>query len=166
MPTATTRDNDPVTPAADEAAALAALERFLAAHPCEVLELRLGPPSGAASDAAALPPAAVAALRRVVAHLARGRAVMPVGLPTLLTTQQAADVLGVSRPYLVNQLLESGVIPFTHTGSQRRVALPDVLAYRQRRDAERRAALAAMTHEAEALGLYEQEAATQVGPGG
>jgi excisionase family DNA binding protein len=165
MPTATTRDNDPVTPTTDEGAALAALARFLTAHPHEAIELRLASPGGRAGDAAILPPAAVAALRRAVAHLARGRAVMPVGLPTLLTTQQAADLLGVSRPHLVNQLLEPGVIPFTRTGNQRRVALADALAYRQRRDDERHEALVAMTREAETLGLYEREAATRAGSG-
>jgi excisionase family DNA binding protein len=164
MPTTTTRDNDPVTPTADEAAALAALARFLADHGPDTIEIRPSR-SDESSGAATLPPAAVAALRRVVAHLARGRSVMAVGLPTLLTTQQAADLLGVSRPHLVKRLLEPGVIPFTRTGNQRRVALADALAYRRRRDDERREALTAMTREAEALGLYDQEAAARAGVG-
>jgi excisionase family DNA binding protein len=162
MTLATTRDNDPVIPAATEATALDTLARLLAANPDAALELRpVRPDEQSGGDATVLPPAAAAVLRRAVAHLARGRAVMPVGLPTLLTTQQAADLLGVSRPYLVTQLLETGLIPFTRTGSQRRVALDDVLAYRQRRDDEQYAALVAMTQEAEALGLYERELATR-----
>jgi excisionase family DNA binding protein len=162
MTLATTRDNDPVMPATAEATALARLARLLAANPDAALELRLvRPEERRGGDAMVLPPAAAAVLRRAVAHLARGRAVMPIGLPALLTTQQAADLLGVSRPYLVTQLLETGLIPFTRTGSQRRVALDAVLAYRQRRDDEQYAALVAMTQEAEALGLYERELATR-----
>jgi excisionase family DNA binding protein len=70
-----------------------------------------------------------------------------------LTTQEAADLLGVSRPYLI-KLLEEGALPCTLTaGSHRRLRLADVLAYRRVRDRERRAALDEMSAEAERLGL-------------
>jgi excisionase family DNA binding protein len=72
-----------------------------------------------------------------------------------LTTQQAADLLNVSRPHL-GKLLEQGDIPFTKAGTHRRIALGDVMAYKQRRDADRRKALTEVTHMGEDLGLYDE----------
>ena len=58
----------------------------------------------------------------------------------MLTTQQTADILGVSRPH-VSKLLKSGKLPFVSVGSHRRVMHTDLMAYIDRRDAVRRAAL-------------------------
>lgn len=69
-----------------------------------------------------------------------------------MTTQEAADYLNVSRPYLV-QLLESGQIPFRKVGSHRRVRFSDLFKYRQVDDRKRAKAAAALTREAEELGL-------------
>lgn len=99
-----------------------------------------------------LPTEAVAHLTDILGHLAEGRAVMVVPLHEELTTQQAADLLGVSRPFVV-KLLDTGVIPHRKAGSHRRVRATDVLAYKQRDDAERRAVADALTAEAELLGL-------------
>ena len=71
-----------------------------------------------------------------------------------LTTQEAADYLGVSRPYFIS-LLDEGVIPYQRLRSHRRILLSDVEAYRQRRDAERRELLAEMTRESFRLGFYD-----------
>lgn len=84
------------------------------------------------------------ALREVVAALSQGLAISIVPHSKLLTTQQAADMLGVSRPTLV-RLLEDGEIPFDRRGRHRRVRVADVVAYRERARVERRAALAEMT---------------------
>lgn len=72
----------------------------------------------------------------------QGLAVTVVPQAHVLTTQQADDLLGVSRPTVI-KLLDAGHIPFSKAGSHRRVRLEDVLAYRQRRRAEQYAALEA-----------------------
>ena len=93
-------------------------------------------------------------LATMVHELARGNAVTIAPLHAELTTQQAADLLNVSRPFLV-QLLESGTIPFHRVGTHRRVRLQDVMAHRNARSQERRTALAEMAREAQEVGLYE-----------
>lgn len=89
-------------------------------------------------------------LLRVLSHLAAGDAVGVVPVDAELTTQQAADILNVSRPWLV-KLLDDGVLPGRGAG---RVSLPDVLAYRDERRAEQRAVLDELTREAQDMGLY------------
>jgi excisionase family DNA binding protein len=70
--------------------------------------------------------------------------IMPVNAE--LTTQQAADMLNVSRPYLV-KLLESDEINFTKTGRHRRIKAEDIFAYKEKRDSERARILSDMAHE-------------------
>ena len=99
-----------------------------------------------------LPAAALSLLREALAELARGHAVALVSVHNDLTTQEAADLLNVSRPHLVG-LLETGVIPHHKTGTHRRVRTGDVLAYRARLDAGRREALAELAEQAQDLDL-------------
>jgi len=101
---------------------LAELAELLTESPDGTLTLKIG------RRCAALPPELAHALRETVAALAHGEAVTLTPHEALLTTQEAADVLGVSRPTLV-RLLESGALPFTKPGTHRRVRLEDVLAY-------------------------------------
>jgi excisionase family DNA binding protein len=99
-----------------------------------------------------LPSPAAALLADMLTQLANGNAVTLVPMHAELTTQEAADLLGVSRPYLIG-LLESGAIPFRRVGNRRKVAVADLLAYRDDSDQRRRAALDELTQQAEDLGL-------------
>lgn len=99
-----------------------------------------------------LPRAAARLLAAMLAELANGNAVSLVPLHAELTTQQAADLLGVSRPFLIG-ILERGEIPYRRVGNRRRVPVADLLRYQQEQDSRTRAAVAALTEQAEELGL-------------
>lgn len=93
-------------------------------------------------------------LRDVVKSLAEGLAITVAPTHTVLTTSEAADLLGVSRPTLV-RLLEAGEIPYEQPARHRKVRLDDVLAYQQRMRRARAAGLDDMVREAEDAGLYD-----------
>lgn len=95
-------------------------------------------------------------LERVVEVLARGDSITVVPVGREVTTQQAADLLNVSRQYLV-RLLDEGRIPFRKTGKHRRVRIEDVLAFRETRDKDRRAGLRELSRISEAFGGYDRE---------
>jgi excisionase family DNA binding protein len=93
-------------------------------------------------------------LQQVVYHLAHGRVVTVMPLNKELTTQEAADLLNVSRPYLI-KLLEEGKLPFFKVGTHRRIRFDDLMEYKKRRHDERRRALAEMAQMSQELGLYD-----------
>lgn len=106
-------------------------------------------------DRADLPRPLYEALALVAAALSEGKGVSIMPRSAELTSQQAADLLHVSRSYLL-QLLNAGAMPYSRTdGGHRRVALHDVLAYRQRRLEERREKLDELTRLSDELGLYD-----------
>lgn len=109
-------------------------------------------PAGVVTE---LPESVFYFLRRVTEVLARGDelALVPVAKP--LTTQQAADILNVSRQYLV-RLLDEGRIPSTKTGTHRRLLLKDVLAYKEQRDHDREEALDELAQLSQAYGGYQE----------
>jgi excisionase family DNA binding protein len=105
----------------------------------------------APGDRVELPVEVYRVLRKVVDTLRQGLAVTVAPVNQTLTTQQAADLLGVSRPTVI-KLLDDGKIPFERVGTHRRVLLRELLAYRERRRAEQYAAL-----EATAVSFDEEE---------
>ena len=104
-----------------------------------------------------LPPAVFAVLRDVVEAMSNGQAVTIAPVHQRLTTQEAADLLGISRPTFI-KLLESGEIPFEQPGRHRRVRLDSVLAYRERRSSQQRESLDRMVEIADESGMYERTA--------
>jgi excisionase family DNA binding protein len=102
-----------------------------------------------------IPSSAMQLLFAALSEMACGNAVSLLPMNAELTTQQAADILNVSRPYLVG-LLEKGDMPFRKVGVQRRVLLRDVVAYKTRTDIDRRAALNELARLGQELGVgYE-----------
>ena len=95
-----------------------------------------------------LPAGAVALLMDVLEAMAAGRGVTIIPENAELTTVQAADVLNVSRPFLIN-LLEKKALPCRKVGTHRRIRMEDVMAYKTRIDAEREAILDQLVAEAQ-----------------
>ncbi len=95
-------------------------------------------------------------LDRVAEVLAHGDSITIVPVGKELTTQQAADLLNVSRQYLV-RLLNDGRIPFGKTGKHRRLRIEDVLAFGEQRDKDRRSGLRELTRFTDELGGYDAE---------
>lgn len=139
-----------ILPPAEPLAGLAAVLEDLGAEPTTTL---VGPNG----ERLVLPAEVFEVLRSVVDAMAQGQGVTIVPVHQRLTTQEAADLLGVSRPTVV-KLLESGEIPFEQPGRHRRVRLADVLAYRERASIERRAALDRMVEIADEADMYERTA--------
>lgn len=99
-----------------------------------------------------IPTSALRLLLDVLTEIGQGNAVSIIPIHAELTTQEAADVLNVSRPFLV-QLLEKGDISFHKIGTHRRVRYQDVITYKNRIDAERRKVLDELAAEAQELGM-------------
>lgn len=116
--------------------------------------LRLVDPSTGRHVETTLSAAVLRLLTEALAQMAGGRAVTLMPLDAELSTQQAADLLGVSRPYFV-KLLEEGRLPFRKVGSQRRVRFDALRRYMEEYQREATEALEAMSAEAQKLGLYE-----------
>ncbi len=106
-------------------------------HAKPAKQLQLIGPDGVAED---IPLEIYSVLREVFQHLNDGRAISLIPDDTLLTTQQAAEILNISRPCLY-RLLDADEIPFVRVGTHRKLYLADVEALRERRRNESRKAL-------------------------
>jgi excisionase family DNA binding protein len=99
-----------------------------------------------------LPTTVLKLLVNVLSEIGQGNAVSIIPIHAELTTQEAADLLNVSRPYFV-QVLEKGDIPFRRVNTHRRVRYQDVIDYKRRIDDARLAALDELTAQAQELGM-------------
>ncbi|HEY4242695.1 MAG TPA: helix-turn-helix domain-containing protein [Kofleriaceae bacterium] len=131
--------------------ALRALLEAAARTPAVEARCELRGPDGESIE---LPESIFYLLKEVVDVMARGDAITVVPIGRELTTQQAADLLNISRQYLV-RLLEGGELVFRKVGTHRRLRIEDVLAYKARRDREREDALDALTALSEEIGYPE-----------
>lgn len=138
-----------VTPTEQDGPGIKELQAFLCERAPRSAQLMA--PTG---ETVAIPESVYHALRRIVPLMARGTTIGLVPLHKELTTQEAADLLTVSRPFLI-KLLDEGAIPYTRPGKHRRVRFDDVMAYRQQRGVERRTALNELSAIAEDYGDYD-----------
>jgi excisionase family DNA binding protein len=110
---------------------------------------------GPKSESIPIPESIYNILLQVIGYLRQGKAVSVMPVMQELTTQQAANMLGVSRPFLIG-LLNENKIPHHKTGTHRRIYLKDVLAYRDERDKKRKLVLADIAKRDLAEGTYDQ----------
>lgn len=99
-----------------------------------------------------VPVIALWALEEALRQIAKGNGAQVMPVQTELTTQEAADMLNVSRPYLI-RLVEAGAIPFTKVGRHRRLRRVDVVAYKTKRDAESAWMMNALAEQGQSLGV-------------
>jgi excisionase family DNA binding protein len=115
------------------------LARVLAAKPKKSLRLRITQ-DDEPEETISIPLSAFRLLNDILTEMAKGNAVTLIPVHAELTTQQAADLLNVSRPFFVEQL-EKGAIPHRKVGTHRRIRFKDLMAYKQTMDRNRLKAL-------------------------
>ena len=103
-------------------------------------------------DAVTVPASAVRLFLQLLAEMSQGNSVTLIPTQAELTTQQAADLLNVSRPY-VAKLLDDGKIPSRRVGKYRRVRFDDLMAFKRKDDEAREKVLDQLTAEAQDLGM-------------
>lgn len=127
--TAPTSSNPPTVPSEHDSELARDSARILAG--VKTAELSLTLVVAGREQTIVLPPAALRLLRRILGEMAAGNPVALIPHRAELTTQQAADLLNVSRPHLIG-LLEGGEIPHRKVGTHRRVLLEHLIEYRRR----------------------------------
>ncbi|MDB9306118.1 helix-turn-helix domain-containing protein [Nodularia spumigena CS-591/12] len=133
---------------AAEAEAIKQLEHIVKQEKCE---LELVTTNG---EKITIPDSVYQILRQIVQAMALDKNVSIVTYNPEVTTQQAADLLNVSRPYMI-ELLEQGEIPYMIVGTHRRVKFEDLKKYKQQRDTQRSQILDELIAESQELGFYE-----------
>lgn len=139
----------PHLPSEAEATIAKETSRVLASHIRKSKPLRLRLIDDPAKETLKIPASVARMLVHILEEMARGNAVTLIPVHAELTTQQAADMLNISRPSLI-QLLDEGKIEFRRIGTHRRVRFEALMVYKRHADAARRAVL-------EELAAYDQE---------
>ena len=146
---------EPVIPTAETAEAAGAslrhLAGFRASHGLRQASLSLDLEGGQRTFVP-IPAAVLDLLEGILVQMAQGNAVTLVPVHAELPTQQSADLLNVSRPFLIERL-EQGEIPFRKVGTHRRIRLTDLMAYKHAIDQQRVAALDELAAQAQELGM-------------
>lgn len=107
---------------------------------------------GNEKESVVIPAPAARLFKDILTQLSKGNGVTLLPLHVELTTQQAAQLLNVSRPFLIG-LLDGGKIPFRKVGTHRRVYAEDILRYKQTIDSKRNQALNELTKQAQELNM-------------
>jgi excisionase family DNA binding protein len=144
-------EHEPLVPTGEDIRLARQSGRVLAAQLGRPTKLRLVN-DDQEGEVVVLPDSAMRLFVDMLGHMARGDAVMLVSVNADITTQRAADLLNVSRPFLV-RLLEQGEIPYHMVGTHRRVRAADLMAYKERIDRQRMTALDELAKEAQELGM-------------
>lgn len=139
----------PIMPSADDAELAAQASRQLSRVKDEGAELRVQIDGG---ETLRLPKSAGILLYRLLTEMAQGNAVTLIPIHAELTTQEAADYLNVSRPYLI-RLLEEGRMKFNMVGTHRRVKFSDLEAYRKATEEDRQHIMEELAAQAQQLGM-------------
>ncbi len=142
----------PTLPSEAEAIIAKESSRVLATRAKSGEPLRLRMVDGLGKETVKIPASAVRMLIHILEEMARGNAVTLIPVHAELTTQEAADMLNISRPSLI-QLLDEGKIEFRRVGTHRRVRFEGLMAYKRRADADRRTALTELAAFDQEIGL-------------
>jgi excisionase family DNA binding protein len=109
-------------------------------------------PEDSPEETVSIPLSAFILLNDILIQMAQGNAITLIPIHAELTTQQAADILNVSRPFLVEQL-DRNIIPHRKVGKHRRILFKDVMEYKKLTDSKRLEALKQLTAQAEELDM-------------
>lgn len=139
---------EPVTPTNDDVRLAKTSSRRLAPFLNRNLQVRIAD----TDEQVELPAVAVRLLVDLLSAMAEGNAVTLIPIHAELTTQQAADLLGVSRPFLIKQL-EEEVIPFRRVGTHRRILFSDLMKYKHDIDEKRSQTLDELAKQAQELDM-------------
>jgi DNA binding domain, excisionase family len=139
----------PVTPSEQERKLIETFARALDSVPANHAQITV---DGKTIDSLAVPKPVFEVLKLVADQMAKGRAISVVPTKMLVTTQQAAELLGSSRQHVV-KLLTDGEIAYERVGTHRRIRIEDLMAYKQRRQSTRDDALRRLSEQAERLEL-------------
>jgi len=128
------------------------LARFVVSERQDPLQLRIAEGAGVVEETVSIPASALRLLNEVLIQMAQGNAVTLIPVHAELTTQQAADILNVSRPFLIEQL-EHDAIPFRKVGTHRRILFKDLMNYKSKMESLRLKVLEDLAAQAQELGM-------------